>query len=690
MIRRKDFYDVSENNRLDSVQIPFWLLNDQLEREELTRQLALMRGQGIKNTIAHARSGYIGKYLGSDFFDSIDVIVSEKNKHQEKLWLYDEFDWPSGTCNGELTKKEEYREHFLNFETHFLQAGEVYQIHLSSVDLLCVCSFSSDGRSENLLKEKYIQYDGTYAYALKYMALEPVEIVVVTLCVDPYALCGRRSINYLDAECTRAFINAVYEKYYYRYSEEFGKTITAVFNDESRFCNPYPWCMDFPEEFFKRKGYNILTELAYLVRDDKKSARIRMDYFQVVSELFQQNYWKVLYDWCEEHQVQLCAHLLGEETLASQVRYSGDLLCQFRYIHVPCVDHLAKGIGSQNIKFVSSAARSYGRKLLACEAFGGSGNELTMQEQRRMLCWMVHQGVNLLINHAYYYSLREERAQDWPPSQFFQWEYWEKTSQLNAMLRRLYLCIANGKRICDVIIVMPTESFWADYVGDQRYKNGYYDCGPRIAGNWAKELDKQLQFLMAQLQMKNVDFQILHRDALENFEVIDGTIRNKLTGEYAPACICPNGWCVNDKMQKFLNKFENQGGLLIKQTDINDTVLTEIRKRTPLPFQTDDGCLQASISNPYYGDVIHDPYLHNGEDVRGVLFMRIEKEGDLWIYFVNFDNTNRELQLSTEYCLECWDPWTGEITECVRDEKGQTAVCLPAGYGTLVRYISEK
>ncbi len=109
---------------------------------------------------------------------------------------------------------------------------------------------------------------------------------------------------------TNQFLASTYEKYYERFPEYFGDTIRCVFNDETRMANAFPWMKRFPEEFEKRKGYDILPHLVSLVLPGEKAGRIRCDYFDVIATLFQENYFKILADWCKRHGIRLFAHLL--------------------------------------------------------------------------------------------------------------------------------------------------------------------------------------------------------------------------------------------------------------------------------------------------------------------------------------------------------------------------------------------
>ena len=101
----------------------------------------------------------------------------------------------------------------------------------------------------------------------------------------------------------------------------------------------FAWCDEFPEAFMKKKGYDLMKYLYLLPLEGDTAGRVRCDYFDVLAELFQKNYFGVLQGWCQEHGIKLFALLLGEETVFGHASYSGDYLRQNRNIDIVGADH---------------------------------------------------------------------------------------------------------------------------------------------------------------------------------------------------------------------------------------------------------------------------------------------------------------------------------------------------------------
>lgn len=708
---KKIWKNPGQCSSLDESQTPLWFWNDKLEKEELLRQMELKSKVGVKCTIPHARlnngDGYVGGYLDDDWFEKIQIVLEYKKNAGEPVWLYDEMDWPAGTCNKTLTKDERNREQYLSFQKIDIEQGEVFRAQLTELH-----GFSLAGRDRQQTKgyaypicildaETGMPYDIgdyiKYSYigaTVDFYASRKATAYVVTIHTDSYECWGSGCVNYLDADVTQKFIASTYDPYYERFSEYFGETIHCVFDDETRMANVFPWSRHFAEEFKKRKGYDLLPVLFSLILPGAEAGRVRCDYYDVLATLFQENYFKLLQEWCHAHGIQLYAHLLGEETLASQVRYSGDFLRQMRYLDIGGVDHLGKGIGSLNIKFASSAARSYGKTQTAVEVFAGCGWELTFEEYIRMISWMFQQGMQTIINHGFFYSTRDTRKDDWPPSQFFQWKGFDRMKEGNDMIRRLHYALSDGIPENDILIYIPVESFWMDYIGNEQYKHGYNE-GPLVQGEYAAKIDRELQLLMNGLLDENLDFDLLHRDALFNFDVEGSFICNRMNGQRFSVLILPMCRMISTKALQMAVRFAQAGGTVLLLGDLPcytmeagteaecaDLMEVLLKNAELMPdWSMEQLCAKLKEHccenvrivkgadhnrnlHPCYDNGLLDPYLHTGEDITGVRFVRYQKEGKHHVFFVNYDLEPQQIEVDvrSKGRLEQWNPFTGEIT----------------------------
>ena len=82
--------------------IPFWFLNDDLEEDELLRQLRAFRDVHYGGFVLHARVGLSRRvgYLTDEFFRLARLLVAEAARLGMKVILYDEGGYPSGSAGG--------------------------------------------------------------------------------------------------------------------------------------------------------------------------------------------------------------------------------------------------------------------------------------------------------------------------------------------------------------------------------------------------------------------------------------------------------------------------------------------------------------------------------------------------------------------------------------------------------------
>lgn len=236
---------------LDQSQTPLWFWNDKLEGDELIRQLKLKSEAGVTCTIPHARTnmgeGYIGDYLGEEWFAHIRTVLEYKREVNEPVWLYDEIDWPAGTCNKTITKKEKYREQYIEIQKISVPAGQVFRAQLKELNGKSIakakeeneqnCAFNINIVDEETGKEFCIWdylVDCIFGPELEFKSEKNALVYVVKICIEPYEQGGAEQVSYLNMQATEAFIRSTYDKYYERFPEYFGTTIKCIFNDETR------------------------------------------------------------------------------------------------------------------------------------------------------------------------------------------------------------------------------------------------------------------------------------------------------------------------------------------------------------------------------------------------------------------------------------------------------------------------
>lgn len=717
-MKKEYFTDPKGVLEYNEAQSPLWFWNDKLEKEELEKQLSLMTEKGITCNAPHARTGFEGGYLDRDWMEHMKTVIDYKAEHGETMWLYDEFNWPSGIANGEVTKNEELRESYLSLQRFFVPANTRFRIQptmLKEMELDVKEYITNDFQGKKNIDNLFV-YDAETMERLDIRQYQPDDhsgqlfnlsendfeilrdrdtvVFEAKVHTELFRKEGFYDPDYLNADATEKFIETTYEAYYRQFADAFGTVITAGFDDESRFCHAFPWTGGLLEEFEKKYGYRLEERLPDLILPGAEAGRTRCHYFNLIADMYRGNYHKKLRSWCEAHGIDYCPHLLGEESVAGQVRYNGEMMRQFREMTRPGVDHLGKGIGSLNIRFVSSAAEVYGKKGLACEAFAANGWDLTYEEYIRTISWLYSQGVNTITNHAFFYSIRDARRDDWPPSQFFQWKGWDRMEQANAMCRRIYGMVKDSSRKTDLLIYHPVESFWLHYIPDQNFTHGFH-MGPLIQGERAAHIDRQEQILLNELQEHNRDFTVFPSDATDQFTARNGKLINKNTNQQYSAFVLPMCQVLPLESARLLEQFALQGGhIAIMETipeygmkkeedqelkavisrilnapntrfyDDTDTgkLLAWLSEVSPQSIQIIEGANQLKKNLLHYPDWVIDPYIHTGEDMTGISWTEFKGDKTKY-YFVNYTDTPQDItvQLNSTTPPELWDTLTGQI-----------------------------
>jgi len=77
-----------------------WFPTGSVTRDEMTFQIESFKKSGIGDFYIHPSAGLRGGYLDEGFFAMIRHAVEEAQRLEMNFWIYDEYNWPSGTAGG--------------------------------------------------------------------------------------------------------------------------------------------------------------------------------------------------------------------------------------------------------------------------------------------------------------------------------------------------------------------------------------------------------------------------------------------------------------------------------------------------------------------------------------------------------------------------------------------------------------
>lgn len=457
--------------------LPFWFLNGELDPEEMRYQLQEYRKKGMPGIILHARYGLEMPYLGNDYLDRIRLAVEEAERLGLETWLYDEMNWPSGTADKQVLKaRPDLAQRYLeciNFSvrgpwfTYLTGADSRYLDFERSTP---VAAFATGESGQVIDLTPYLSFRDIIPWEAPAGNWRLLYIVEKT--ADYY-------IDALNPEATREFLRLGYQPYADAVGQAFPKQVPGFYTDEPAMHyyltggdNPIvPWTKDMFRRFKERNGYNLrpyLPDLFFDVSPD--GARARYDFYTTLTEFYSQAYYQQIHAWCQEHDVLFTGHLLYEEWLRKLVRVEGNLFKHYPHFDVVGVDHLYPVIGNRDrpddhvaLKIASSAAHQTKSPRVLCESYGGIFMDTTLQRMKWIADWEHVLGVNLVNPHGFHYTIEGPRKRDWPPSQFYQYPWWEYYGEFSKYISRLGQMLSGGKHVAKVAVLWPINSLFASY-----------------------------------------------------------------------------------------------------------------------------------------------------------------------------------------------------------------------------------
>ena len=509
-----DFKNVDKKYR----PIPFWSWNEKLDVEETKRQIRMMDEAGIGGYFMHARGGLATEYMGEEWFENIKASIEEGDKLGMHSWAYDENGWPSGFGGGKVNGLGvEYQQKSLHCEP-----------------------FAEDNKNaDNTILVK----DGVrYFYRVN-------EFYVDTL----------------DKKVIKKFIDEIYAKYY----EKFGSAFDGFFTDEPQILrgDGYPWSFILEESFKERYGYSLIDNLDMLFFDRDGCEDVRVDYWQLITELFSEAFFKQIYDFCDAHGYKLTGHLVLEEDLMSQIVSNGACMPHYEYFHVPGIDWLGRPVTECLTPMqLSSASAQLGKKQILTETYAASGHSVSHDELKRILEWQMVHGVNLLCTHLEGYSLRGIRKRDYPPAMYYQQPWWSDMKVFFDAMSRVGMLIAEGRVNVDTLLIHPQTTAWTIY-------NGFEFTAE--SSKKIREYNDSFLADMRSIEDKHVEYHLgdetlmKRHGKVKNGELVIGNMR------YKTVVLPTNYKKFLPNTERLLDEFRMAGGRIISVDEVKANDITE-------------------------------------------------------------------------------------------------------------------
>ncbi len=624
--------------------IALWMLNDSLEEEEVSRQLAGFREAGWGAVIGRTFNGLLTEYLGDEWMRITRRVIEQSREQGTRMWLQAGY-MPSGM-------PELAPEHTLT--------------GLTRVPVAEAGGFPPD---------RVLAEHDDFLYILQ---------------------SAPGVLDLLNPDAVKDYLELAYARpWHSRFGEHFGKTVEAVWVDEPHFRPPLmPWCDRMPHEFRSRWGYDIGALVPALFVPVHDFRQIRHHYWRLVLEFFLEGYFRQVGRWCGEHGVKFSGHLMGEDTICDQVCWTGACMPAYEYMQLPGIDHLTRSLEwPADRKFiltpkqVSSVASQLGKREVLCEVYGVSSQGITFAERKRIFDWMAVLGINYRCYHGAFYSMRGRRKRIYAPHLSYQQPWWPENRPLADYCARLSLVLRQGRPLAEVLLLHNVESGFCHY--DPLARENHFD---------RQTEPEELQNLLDSLVITGENLLSIQR----NFEFGDETLLAKYGRVTAkglqveqmtyPVVILPQMCTIRASTLELLLELAGQGHLLLSvgklpelvdgvKNNRNDELLARLSE-VVTRVQNNAEALQRVLDKS-----LTPQYQLHGQHLRSV-WIHVRDCGDERWYFAC--NTSPEQAVVAELAvagggrLEAWDPATGTVvavpqrlTGVKEDERVTTPLDLP-------------
>jgi len=423
----------------------FWMWNDRLEPAKLKAQLDDMCAHGLTSVCIHPwPSRFMPKaiptswmqpeYLSPEYLSIYRQVVADAKARGMDCWLYDEGGWPSGGAAG-LVMDSDPEQRF------------------------AVRVIGNDDNRSNALTTKVIPYAPTSSR-------------------DSYP-------SMIEPGATERFLEITHEAYKRTLGEDFGKSIRLAFTDEPspRSGRTGRWLgvsSDFEEEFQKRKGYSFAS-IAAEVRSvftpwSEAYARHRIDYCDVLSDLFVERYVLPLRAWCRKNGLLSSGHFCADDgpSVPRTTSCNGALLRNLRGEDAPGVDAIwrqlypshgfqpgAEGRQAPIPRYASSVARQNGSRYVLSESLGVYGNAIPPHVVKWVCDYQLVRGVNKFVFGYYYYTTRGGWMHFLEPTMGPVQPWWDMTAPLHRYLENVASFLADGEAPVETAVYYDQRGFWA-------------------------------------------------------------------------------------------------------------------------------------------------------------------------------------------------------------------------------------
>jgi len=457
------------NPPVEFSQAPFWFWNDDLSEKELLRQIEDFRAHGVHAFLIHPRAGLprsIG-WMSDRMIDLMRFTIERAAERDMWVILYDEGMYPSGSSSGQVVAENPA------FRTRGLvcidldEATPGTEVQGVRIDVEGRPDLAADQTLVALTRRKS---NGHRLAIVDRPAREGRSTIRGLHFVqdDPPRRADRREVpenqppgaDILNPESVACFIRLVYQRFYDEFGDRFGKTVKAIFTDEPSLLargaerGMVPGTTGILEHINRFLGHDFTEHLPTLwYADEPDAERRRRDYNRAIQARLEETFYRPISEWCGAHGVALTGHPMAPDDIGHLRHFhipGQDIV--WRYIE-PGKPSALEGAQSTQGKCASSAMIHLKRRRNLNEFCGAYGHNFTFEEMQWLANWLLIRGCNLLVPHAFYYSIRGPRIDERPPDVGPNSPWWAQFKPFAQATSRLCWLNTDGVHVCSLAIL---------------------------------------------------------------------------------------------------------------------------------------------------------------------------------------------------------------------------------------------
>ncbi|GGF26787.1 glycosyl hydrolase [Hymenobacter cavernae] len=638
-----------------------WGWNGAITPQSISRDLDSLHARGVQAVTIEAGYDMGAAYLSTGWFELVKEAVNQAKRRNMRVWIIDEGKYPSGFAGGKFSaEKPELRMQGLATKTIKLAAGETFSQPMSA-RILGALAINTDDKSSQVLpiKGRKLTWKAPAGNWQVLLVLHKFRTSVTRAANN--ATHGKDTLNslcdYLNPAATRQFLEFTHVQYQKYIGDEFGQTVLGFRGDEPDY-GFIPWTPALPAEFRRRKGYDITPYIAsfFAPQPTYEQRRAKADFWDVWSDLFRDNFFKVQADWCAAHHLEYFVHLNHEEKMMELVRSEGDFFKDMRYVQIPGVDAIWSQIWPDKVadfpKLASSAAHLFGRPRSFSESFAAYSPAPTVAQAQWVIDHQLVRGINLF---ELMYAGGSAATGKMGLSKYLAAP---EFPALAAYLNRACYLLAQGSPATQIALYHPTPSLW---LGDE-------------------EANQSTLAIAQQLLEHQRDF-----DFVDDYSLATGLTAGKgelknVSGQSYRTVLIPSVSVLSKEVLARLRAFAQGGGQVIflgkEPTLVAGSNYLKASSATALTWAVREPSGQltpAVLAALPRADVTLDQptpavkYLH-----------RRWQNADLYFFFNEGEQpVTRQLTVSGLGQAQLWDAANGTITNMAEARSGQEALTLP-------------